>query len=46
MLLQDVYTMHGFGALTTAHTQDDLQNLYDAYDCFARMLKNTKKSEI
>jgi len=27
-LLQDVNTMHGFGALSLAHTEDDLEKLY------------------
>lgn len=46
MLLQDVNTMHGFGALSLAHTEDDLAKLYDACDHFARILPKIEKSEI
>lgn len=38
MLIQDVYTVHGFGALSTAHTQADLDMLYDACDRVAQRL--------
>lgn len=39
MLLEDVYTVHGLGALSTAHTQEDLDGLYEASDRAAQRLK-------
>ncbi len=39
LLLEDVYTMHGLGALSTAHTQEDLEHLYTACDRAAGRLK-------
>jgi len=39
--LEDVYTMHGLGALSTAHTQTDLDLLYDACDRVAARLQGT-----
>jgi len=39
LLLEDVYTMHGLGALSTAHTQEDLEHLYTACDRAASRLK-------
>jgi glutamate-1-semialdehyde 2,1-aminomutase len=39
LLLQDVYTVHGLGALSTAHTEDDLEHLYRACKKFARRIK-------
>jgi len=41
MMLEDVYTMHGLGALSTAHTQTDLDLLYDACDRVAARLQGT-----
>jgi len=38
MLLQGVYTMHGLGALSTAHTPADLDILYSACDQVAMRL--------
>ena len=46
MLLQDVYTMHGFGALSMAHTEDDLEKFYDACDHFSQMLRMAKGSVV
>jgi glutamate-1-semialdehyde 2,1-aminomutase len=39
LMLQDVYTMHGLGALSTAHTAQDLDHLYDACDRVAQRLR-------
>jgi glutamate-1-semialdehyde 2,1-aminomutase len=39
MLLEDVYTMHGLGALSVAHTEQDLNRLYEACDRVAQRLK-------
>jgi hypothetical protein len=39
MLLEGVYTMHGLGALSTAHTEHDLLKLYGACDRVAQRLK-------
>jgi len=39
MLLEDVYTVHGLGALSTAHTEEDLNRLYDACDRVAQRLR-------
>lgn len=40
MILEGVYTMHGLGSISAAHTPADLQKLYDACDRFARRLKS------
>jgi glutamate-1-semialdehyde 2,1-aminomutase len=37
--LENVYTMHGLGALSTAHTQEELNGLYTACDRVARQMK-------
>ncbi len=42
LLLHDVYTVHGFGALSTAHTQADLDVLYDACDQVAQRLSRAQ----
>jgi hypothetical protein len=39
MLLEDIYTMHGLGALSTAHTEEDLSHLYGACERTAQLLK-------
>jgi glutamate-1-semialdehyde 2,1-aminomutase len=39
MLLEDVYTMHGLGALSAAHTGDVLEHFYDACDHVAQRLE-------
>jgi hypothetical protein len=39
LLVEDVYTMHGLGAVSTAHTQEDLAQLYAACDGAADRLK-------
>jgi len=36
MLLQDVYTMQGLGALSYSHTDQDLERVFEACDVFAR----------
>ena len=38
MLIQDVYTTHGLGALSTAHSASDLEKLYHACEQFAQRL--------
>ncbi len=38
LLLEDVYTMHGLGALSTAHTDQDLEKLYAACGRAARRI--------
>ncbi len=38
LLLDGVYTMHGLGSLCAAHTEADLQKLYDACDHLAERL--------
>jgi len=38
LLLQDVNVMHGLGALSTEHTDEDLQRVFEAFDAFARRL--------
>jgi glutamate-1-semialdehyde 2,1-aminomutase len=38
MMLEGIYTMHGLGALSTAHTETDLDRLYDACERFAQSL--------
>jgi hypothetical protein len=40
--LQDVYTVHGLGVLSTAHTREDLERLYEACDWVAQRLSNAK----
>ncbi|MBN1933747.1 MAG: aminotransferase class III-fold pyridoxal phosphate-dependent enzyme [Anaerolineae bacterium] len=42
MLVQDVYTVHGFGALSTAHTPADLELLYAACDRVALRLSQAQ----
>jgi glutamate-1-semialdehyde 2,1-aminomutase len=39
LLLDDVYTMHGVGALSTAHTPQDLDKLYQACDRAAQRMQ-------
>jgi glutamate-1-semialdehyde 2,1-aminomutase len=39
LLLEDIYTMHGLGALSAAHTEADLEYLYDACERLAQRLK-------
>jgi glutamate-1-semialdehyde aminotransferase len=39
LLLEDVYTVHGLGALSTAHTEADLEHLYEACERLAQRLK-------
>lgn len=43
LLLEDVYAMHGLGALSTAHTEDNLQHLYTACDRVAQRLSEPVK---
>jgi glutamate-1-semialdehyde 2,1-aminomutase len=38
LLLHDVYAVHGLGALSTSHTRDDLEMVYEACDAFASRL--------
>jgi glutamate-1-semialdehyde 2,1-aminomutase len=38
LLLEDVYAMHGLGALSTTHTEDNLAHLYRACDRVAQRL--------
>ncbi len=40
LLLEDVYVMHGLGALSTAHTDDDLEKLYAACGHVARRMRD------
>jgi glutamate-1-semialdehyde 2,1-aminomutase len=44
LLLEDVYAMHGLGALSTAHTEDDLAHLYTACDRVAERLSELVRS--
>ncbi len=39
LLLEDVYAMHGLGALSTAHSEEDLSQLYAACERVAQRLK-------
>jgi glutamate-1-semialdehyde 2,1-aminomutase len=39
LLINDVYTMHGLGAVSTAHTTEDLGFLGEAYGRVARLFK-------
>jgi glutamate-1-semialdehyde 2,1-aminomutase len=39
LLLHDVYTVHGLGALSTAHTEADLEHLYRACEHVAQRLR-------
>jgi len=39
LLINDVYTMHGLGAVSTAHTTEDLDLLGEAYGRVARLFK-------
>jgi glutamate-1-semialdehyde 2,1-aminomutase len=38
LLLEDVYAVHGLGALSTAHTEDNLEHLYAACERVAQRL--------
>jgi hypothetical protein len=38
LLLEDVYAVHGLGALSTAHTEENLAHLYAACDRVAQRL--------
>jgi glutamate-1-semialdehyde 2,1-aminomutase len=38
LLLHDVYAVHGLGALSTSHTEQDLEHLYRACDAVAARL--------
>ena len=44
LLLHDVNIVHGLGALSYSHTDEDLAHLFDACDAFARRL--TGKDEV
>jgi glutamate-1-semialdehyde 2,1-aminomutase len=44
LLLQDVYVMHGLGALSTAHTNEDVQDLLAAFEAVARRLQERAES--
>jgi len=35
LLLHDVHVMHGLGAISTAHSDEDLERVYQAFDAFA-----------
>jgi glutamate-1-semialdehyde 2,1-aminomutase len=39
MMLRDVYVMHGVGALSTAHTERDLERFYQACDQVAEQME-------
>jgi glutamate-1-semialdehyde 2,1-aminomutase len=39
LLLNDIHTVHGLGALSTAHTEADLEHLYHACERVAQRLK-------
>jgi glutamate-1-semialdehyde 2,1-aminomutase len=39
LLVQDVFTMHGLGSVSTAHTEEDLDFLRQAYGQVARLFK-------
>jgi glutamate-1-semialdehyde 2,1-aminomutase len=39
LLVNDVYTMHGLGAVSTTHTEEDLDFLEEAYGRVARLFK-------
>jgi glutamate-1-semialdehyde 2,1-aminomutase len=43
-LLEDIYAVHGLGALSTAHTEDDLTRLYTACEKVARRMKSAMLS--
>ena len=40
LLLEDVNVMHGLGAVSMSHTDDDLARVFEAFDAFAVRLKN------
>ncbi len=42
LLLQRVHVMHGLGALSTAHTEQDLDWLFSACEASARILKSSE----
>jgi hypothetical protein len=44
LLLEDVYTVHGLGALSTAHTEDNLNHLYTACHRVAELLSEPIRS--
>ena len=44
LLLEDVYAVHGLGALSMAHTEDDLAQLYAACDRVAERLSEPVQS--
>ena len=39
LLINDVYTMHGLGAVSYAHTEEDIDRLGEAYHQVARLFK-------
>jgi hypothetical protein len=39
LLARDVFTMRGLGAVSTAHTEDDLEFLGEAYREAARLVR-------
>jgi glutamate-1-semialdehyde aminotransferase len=39
LLLHDVNVMHGLGAISTSHTDEDLQRVFEACDAFASRLR-------
>jgi len=39
LLVQDVFTVHGLGSVSTAHTEEDLEFLRQAYGQVARLFK-------
>jgi glutamate-1-semialdehyde aminotransferase len=39
MLLNGVNVVHGLGAISTSHTDEDLARVLEAYDRFARRLR-------
>jgi hypothetical protein len=39
LLIEDVYAVHGLGALSTAHTEEDLERLYAACSRAADRIK-------
>ena len=39
LLLEDVFVMHGFGAVSTAHTEEDIERLGEACGRTAKRMK-------
>ena len=39
LLVDDVFAVHGLGAISSAHTQEDLERLRQAYGRAARLIK-------